>query len=250
MIGEVSLVMPMAGRGSRFAEGYGGCPKPLISIGARPFFWWAVESVARAAPVRDLTFVVLDEHCRNYALDRHIQDYYPAATIVALPEVTAGAAETAWHGIRRIGRGRPVLVNDCDHAFLCPTLRALTLALAGNVEGGFLCFRSQNPAYSYVRIGVDGAITATVEKQVASAFAIAGCYVFSSSETFLAAYDDYRSSCLYPELFLSGIYNNMLSRGAEVAMTEIERHFPFGTPAELAELDVDALKAAFRDNHV
>ena len=87
--------MPMAGRGSRFFENGFVMPKPLIEINDRPFFYWATQSIAKFVDCADITFVVLEEHIRDHAIDREIKTYYPDAKIVALPEVTEGAAITA-----------------------------------------------------------------------------------------------------------------------------------------------------------
>src|ERR1700748_2741905 len=95
----LSLVMPMAGRGSRFTRQGRLTPKPLIEIAGRPAFAWAVESVRQAVEVGEMVFVVLDEHVRDHAIDAAILARYPDARIVALPQVTSGAAETAAIGI-------------------------------------------------------------------------------------------------------------------------------------------------------
>lgn len=85
---KLHLVMPMAGRGSRFFENGFVMPKPLIEINDRPFFYWATQSIAKFVDCADITFVVLEEHIRDHAIDREIKTYYPNAKIVALPEVT------------------------------------------------------------------------------------------------------------------------------------------------------------------
>ena len=95
---KLHLVMPMAGRGSRFFENGFVMPKPLIEINDRPFFYWATQSIAKFVDCADITFVVLEEHIRDHAIDREIKTYYPNAKIVALPEVTEGAAITALRG--------------------------------------------------------------------------------------------------------------------------------------------------------
>ena len=81
----LTLVMPMAGRGARFARRGMLEPKPLIMLAARPFFAWAVESVLRVAPVRRMIFVVLEEHCRAHRIDRRVVELYPEATVIAIP---------------------------------------------------------------------------------------------------------------------------------------------------------------------
>ena len=111
--------MPMAGRGSRFFENGFVMPKPLIEINDRPFFYWATQSIAKFVDYADITFVVLEEHIRDHAIDREIKTYYPDAKIVALPEVTEGAAITALRGTESLPDDEPLLFNDCDHLFLC-----------------------------------------------------------------------------------------------------------------------------------
>ena len=42
---KLHLILPMAGRGSRFFENGFVCPKPLIEINGKPFFYWAARSI-------------------------------------------------------------------------------------------------------------------------------------------------------------------------------------------------------------
>lgn len=239
---ELALVMPMAGRGSRFSRRGEPLPKPLIELSGRPFFWWAAESVRRIAPVAETVFVVLEEHIRRFGIDAAVGTYYPDARIVALPDVTAGAAETAALGVQALRGTGPVALCDCDHAFDCGETEGLVGSLRGGVDAALLCFSSSDPAYSYARIGADGAVDGTVEKQAASPFAIAGCYLFASPSTYLDAYSDYRSNCPYDEYFVSGVYNRLIASGGKVCKHLLPRHLSFGTPEELAE--VEALGAA------
>src|SRR5882724_2770703 len=139
-----ALVMPMAGRGSRFVRNGEPLPKPLIDLSGRPFFWWAVQSVRKFSPLRELLFVVLEEHCQEFGLDRRILGFFPEASILRLPEVTSGAAETARLGIEALRADGPIAINDCDHAFLCPSLAAFAERTATAAAGSLLCFRSNS----------------------------------------------------------------------------------------------------------
>ena len=62
----------------RFPNGF-VCPKPLIEINGKPFFYWAARSVEKFVDCADLTFVVLEEHIRDFAIDEKIKAYWPAA---------------------------------------------------------------------------------------------------------------------------------------------------------------------------
>ena len=95
---KLHLILPMAGRGSRFFENGFVCPKPLIEIAGKPFFYWAARSIEKYVDCADLTFVVLEEHIRDFAIDAKIKAYWPDARIIALPAVTEGAAITALRG--------------------------------------------------------------------------------------------------------------------------------------------------------
>lgn len=244
----LNLVMPMAGRGSRFARQGIHEPKPLIDLGGKPFFWWAVESVRRAAPLGELVFVILEEHVREWALDRSIRDFYPTATVLAIPEVTSGSAETAALGVAALKGTGPLAINDCDHAFVASGLEAVIRDLEQDTAGTLMTFRADSPNYSFVRLAPDGSVSGTVEKEVASPFAIAGCYLFRSPALFTQQYHAYVENCPYNELFISGMYNQMLAEGKLVSKLVLDQHFAFGTPDEYVAVEARLLRelAAWR----
>ena len=76
---KLHLILPMAGRGSRFFENGFVCPKPLIEIHGKPFFYWAARSIEKFVDCADVTFVVLEEHIREFAIDQKIRACWPAA---------------------------------------------------------------------------------------------------------------------------------------------------------------------------
>jgi NDP-sugar pyrophosphorylase family protein len=247
---ELALVMPMAGRGSRFARAGQALPKPMIELHGRPFFWWAAESVLRPlaaagrAP-REIVAVVLEEHVAEHGIDAALRAHYPGAKVVVLPEVTEGAAETARIGIEALAADGPVAVQDCDHAFACPDLPELADALEGGLDAALMCFRADTPHFSYLRLDAAGAVSGTVEKQVASPFAIAGCYLFAGQGPFAEGLARFRDANPYDELFLSGVVDALARGGAgRVGFRELARHFPFGTPEEVARLDPLAMARA------
>jgi hypothetical protein len=215
-------------------------PKPLIELHGRPFFWWSAQSVLRLTPVRETVFVVLQEHVDRFAIDRRIRQYYPTATVVPIAEVTSGAAETAALGIAALAAPGPVAINDCDHAFIAPPIDKLIERLNQGLAGAVMTFQSSNPGFSYVRLDPHGQVTGTVEKQVVSDQAIAGCYLFADSAQFGNLLRDYTSVCPYPELFVSGMYNLLAERAARIERVELARHVPFGTPEEFGRVTATA----------
>ena len=61
----LQIVIPMAGRGSRFASAGYTVPKPLIPVGGRPMIEWIIENIRPARPHR-FTFLCLAEHLDRY----------------------------------------------------------------------------------------------------------------------------------------------------------------------------------------
>ena len=231
---KLHLILPMAGRGSRFFDDGFISPKPLIEINGKPFFYWAARSIEKFVDCADLTFVVLEEHIRDFAINARIREFWPEARIVALPAVTEGAAITALRGSESLPEGEPLLFNDCDHLFYCKAFNDFCAAgqFAGGPAGALLTFESDSPAYSYLQYDENGNVCHTVEKQVVSHDAICGAYYFRDKATYAAALEEYLHHCDYKEYFVSGVYNVLAARGQRVAGFACDLHLPFGTPAE------------------
>lgn len=85
----------------------------------------------------------------------------------------------------------------------------------------------------------------TVEKQVVSHDAICGAYYFKNKQLYASACAEYLHHCDYKEFFVSGIYNVLADRGADLRGFATDLHLPFGTPAEYAQAEQEANKAAF-----
>lgn len=230
---KIHLIMPMGGKGSRFKDRGFDFPKPLISIHDRPFFFWAVQSVAKFVDVADITFVVLKEHVEKYQIDREIRNYYPDARIHVIPEVLNGAVLTCLEGIREIHDDAPVLFNDCDHLFRCGQFNEFCRkGCQESPDGILLTFESDEPKYSFLEYDQTGRVIRTVEKQVISHDAICGAYYFKNADLFREATEEYLKKCAYSEYFVSGVYNVMADNGKEIRYARVDYHVPFGVPEE------------------
>ncbi len=230
----LTLVMPMAGRGSRFSIlGYSE-PKPLIQLDKKPFFWWATESIINSTSEEiSLIYVILQEHADKYALDKKILNYYPSASVIKIPNVTSGALETAMIAVAEAEIAAPIIINDCDQFFEAKKLDFFIKDLKTGILDGFLCnFHSELGCYSYAKYTADGVLEATAEKNKISKNAIAGAYGFSSPNFLNSFYSKYKNECSYDELFISGVFNLMVRSGGLIRGLDLDRHISFGTPEE------------------
>jgi dTDP-glucose pyrophosphorylase len=229
---QVVMIMPMAGRGSRFFKQGITNPKPLIEIAGKPFFYWATLGVIRELPMVKLVYVVLMDHVEKFQIDRKILDYFPHATIICIDEVTSGALETAMKARSTVDPDAALIINDCDHAFMYSQLRLACHSLFNGLDGFLSHFHSDKSHFSYAKYSKDGLLIRTAEKQVISNLAIAGIYGFRNFQIFGNASERYVTNCPYSELFISGVYNEMLNLNARINGLLIDNHVPFGTPDE------------------
>ena len=100
------LIMPMGGAGTRFFNNGYDCPKPLLLLQGKPFFYWSARSVLSCCQVESLTFVVLQEHIDRFDIDKRILEYFPQAKIVSLPKVLPGA-------VPNLERSNPLAMSSC-----------------------------------------------------------------------------------------------------------------------------------------
>jgi len=223
--------MPMAGRGSRFGvEGY-DLPKPLIQIAGKPLFYWATIGFIRELPKASLVYIVLQEHVDAFQIDERIKNFFPHAKIIAIPEVTSGALETVLRAHSLIAQGA-VVVCDCDNAFQFKQLSAAYASLQSGADGFLSHFHSNKPHFSYALYSQDGRLLKTVEKSVISNRAIAGIYGFRNVQILTNAASSYKINCPYPELYLSGVYNELVSAQSRVVGFDLDFLIPLGTPEE------------------
>jgi NDP-sugar pyrophosphorylase family protein len=241
----MKLAVMAAGRGSRFLSKGIATPKPLVKFHGRPLFWWAVESALSGISFDGLYFAVLRDHVLNHQIDKVILSYYPNATINILDEVTSGAAQTASIMAKQINdTDQSIVFIDSDLAFEFeepPYFVTFDDSSENKLIAGLCVFQSKNPAYSYLEFDVEGKVLGTVEKMVVSDKAIAGAYFFSSVKLFLSMYEGYEEGCPYNELYMSGLYNEIINKGGEIIMMPLKTHLSLGTPEELLLADSQSL---------
>lgn len=233
---KMHLIMPMAGRGSRFAHVGFDYPKPLINIYDKPFFYWSTRSIEAFVELESIDFVVLKEHVDNFSIDKAIKEYFPKARLHVLDEVTKGAVITCLNGIEFIDDNNPVVFNDCDHLFKSSGFNSFCagdyLFGKNEIDGALLTFFSDEPKYSFVKKDASQNVIMTAEKEVISNEAICGCYYFKDVLTFKEASSEYLKTCKYSEFFMSGVYNTLIEKNMIVKSIPTDFHVPFGVPDE------------------
>jgi NDP-sugar pyrophosphorylase family protein len=216
----LNIVIPMAGRGSRFAQAGYRDPKPLIPVGGKPMIQWVIENVRPARPHRFI-FCVLAEHLERYAgVEKLLKTLAPGCVIVPVSQVTEGAACTVLLAREHIHNGDPLMTANSDQFVEMEIDTYLQHGDRTGHDGFIMTFGSDHPKWSYCRMGGGGLVAEVVEKQVVSREATVGIYNFARGADFVAAADRMiaRNLRVNNEFYVAPCYNQMIEGGNKISV--------------------------------
>jgi dTDP-glucose pyrophosphorylase len=235
----VNIVMPMAGRGSRFAQIGVVTPKPLIDVRGKPMYAWATDALPLALASR-LIFICLAEHLADRALEQDIRARYAQYNplVVPLEQVTEGQACTVLAARQWIDNDEPLLIFNAD-TYCRTTLATALQSLPPSVDGVLDVFRAGGDRWSFARIDEQGRVLETAEKRRISDWATTGLYYFRRGADFVRHADQMiaegdRSN---REFYVAPIYNRMIAEGADVRANPVDDVWVLGTPEDLAHFE-------------
>ena len=233
----MNIVLPMAGRGSRFADVGYRVPKPMIEVKGKPMYAWAMDSLPLALAKR-VIFICLEEHLRGFGLEEDIRRRYAALdpVIVPLSKVTQGQACTVLEAREHLDSEQPLIIYNADTWCRTDLERSLP-ALAPGVAGVLGVFQAPGDKWSFARTDATGAVVEVAEKRRISEWACTGLYHFTSGAEFVRhadamIADDERVN---REFYVAPIYNRLISAGRQVRIDVAEEVGVLGTPEDLAE---------------
>lgn len=233
---RLNIVMPMAGLGSRFRDAGFNKPKPLIEVRGRPMYAWATESLPLEKASR-LIFILLASQPEFADLQKDIESRYANhhPVVLSVPELTAGQAITVLRAKELVNNDEPLLIHNADTAFDVDGNWA-GQALAENLDGALLVFRSGEKRWSFSRENQECFVEEVREKEVISPWATTGTYWFRRGSDFVqAAEARFRSGRREAsEFYVGPLYNDLIAKGAKVRNFAISKLYCFGTPEDLA----------------
>jgi dTDP-glucose pyrophosphorylase len=238
-VSVLQIVVPMAGRGSRFATAGYTIPKPLIPVGGRPMIHWIIENV-RPRRAHQFTFICLAEHLEKFSeVPAALKGICPGCHIISVETVTQGAACTVLLAKEIINSDNPLMIANSDQIVDLDINEYLAAADAPDVGGLIMTFWADHPKWSYCRMRPDNSVCEVVEKQVVSNEATVGIYNFRKGRDFVRAAEQMIAKDLRVngEFYVAPTYNPLIAEGAKIitARTGTERNgmYGLGIPEDL-----------------
>ena len=250
----LNIVIPMAGRGSRFASAGFTDPKPLIPLHGVPMIRLVIANLAPKVPHRFI-FICQREHYHAYGLDTLLPQWTVDPQVILLDGVTEGAACTVLAARELIDNDEPLMIANSDQYVATSIDDYLDDMTARELDGLIMTMTANDPKWSFASTTPDGMVTKVVEKQVISDDATVGIYNFAHGRDFVAAADDMIADGerVNGEFYVAPVYNRMVTSKHRIGIfgigTDGNGMHGLGTPADLAEflalpLSIKAAQAA------
>lgn len=235
----LNIVIPMAGRGSRFAkEGYTD-PKPLIPLAGKRMIEVVINNLRPACPHRFI-FICQNQHLADYDLQQKLCEWAPGAVVIGIDGVTEGAACTVLKAKDYIDNADPLMIANSDQWVDVDINNYLAYMDEHALEGLIMTMKADDAKWSYARVEANGRVSEVVEKVVVSDEATVGIYNYRRGSSFVEKAEkmianDERSN---GEFYVAPVYTYMYREDdASIGVYNIGREadgmYGLGIPSDL-----------------
>jgi dTDP-glucose pyrophosphorylase len=231
----LTIVVPMAGRGSRFADAGYKDPKPLIPVKGVPMIKLVIENLRPSRPHR-FVFICQREHVRAYGLKTRLRGWAPGCEIIQLDGITEGAACSVLTAEAFLD-DTPLMIANSDQ-YLDVSIDDYLEAMVG-LDGMIMTMTAHDPKWSFVAVDPRGYATQLAEKVPISDEATVGLYNFARGRDFAAAAREMiaRDLRVNGEFYVAPVYNMLIEKGAKFGIynigSEAAGMYGLGVPADL-----------------
>lgn len=238
MIKPLSLLIPAAGKGSRFSDIGIDIPKPLISIWEIPMLLWVITNF----PLQPQDKVVVLSQS-SHAVPTKLRDFLMNVNfVVEFVEIdywTDGPAHSLEILLSNVAPDSPVICANSDQ-FVFEGLDSFTDAVRqGNTDGQILTMEASSNAWSYVGRAANGRVNRVIEKVEISKEATVGVYGWSTSTICRDALAWQRSigQKVNNEFYVAPSYHHLITQNLEISTHSVGIHgegvHGLGTPSDL-----------------
>lgn len=179
----LNIVIPMAGRGSRFAEAGFTDPKPFIPVAGIPMIELVINNLRPTEPHRFI-FICQQSHLTRYGYLERLTMMAPGCQVIGLDHYTDGAACSVLYAAPFIDNASPLLIANADQWISARIDHFLCELYNQKLDGLVMTMQSDDPKWSYACLDPQGMVTAVVEKEVVSEEATVGIYAFKRGSDF------------------------------------------------------------------
>ncbi len=229
---NLTVLIPMAGAGSRFSQAGYTFPKPLIEVRNKAMIQVVVENLNIDA---NYIFVVQKKHREKYSLDAMLSLIAPNCKIVEVDGMTEGAACTALLAKDLIDNEKPLFFANSDQFVEWDSNEFFYKMNESKADGGIVTFKATHPKWSFAELDDSGYVTKVAEKNPISDNATVGFYYWKKGSDFVRFAEsmiekDIRTN---NEFYVCPVFNEAIQEKLQIKSFEVEGMWGLGTPEDL-----------------
>ena len=234
----LNIVIPMAGRGSRFAEAGYKDPKPLIPVHGKPMIQVVVENLTPKCEHRFI-FICQNQHIKDYDLEPKLKSMAKNVEIIGIDGITEGQVCTVLKAKDLINNDEPLMTANSDQYIDFDINDYLSVMDNQKLDGLIMTMKANDPKWSYAKTDENGFVTETAEKKVISEDATVGIFNFRRGRDLVRAAeqmiaDDIRVN---NEFYTCPCYNYLIKKGKKIGIygigEEYNGMYGLGIPKDL-----------------
>ncbi|MFO0669370.1 MAG: NTP transferase domain-containing protein [Polyangiaceae bacterium] len=237
-------VIPMAGRGQRFADRGYTDPKPHIDTAGAPMI---AQALACLPVPSQRVLVAQREHAEDARFKKTVAELPSPTRIIELDRVTEGQACTAALGIEGLPADQPVLFAPCDTGYVYDVEALQKLEASGDYDLVVFAAKGHLPAiwrpqmYGWMEVGADRNVRRVAVKKLVDGVpaneqqVVTGTFLFKDVATYQREYDALLAANdrVNNEFYIDTIARRMVESGKRVIAFTVDKYMPWGTPEEL-----------------
>lgn len=238
MKNKMTIIITMAGLGSRFRKVGYTCPKYMIEAKGKTLFEWSMDSLLEYnGYASKYVFVVrkeddstsfIYEKCKKYNI-KNIE-------IIELENMTDGQATTCMLAMPYCNMDDSIMVYNIDTYVEPGELKYEDISGDGYIP----CFHASGDHWSFAKLDKSGNVIEVREKERISDNCTLGAYYFSTARLYSKLYNEYyedNNNIEKNEKYIAPLYNYMVKKGMKVTISIVdeEKVHVLGTPEELKE---------------
>lgn len=229
----LNIVIPMAGRGSRFADAGYVMPKPLIDVLGHPMIEYVTRNIKPNCEHRFI-YICQEEHLKKYGLAEELRKMSPGCEIITIDHITEGAACTVLLAEKFIDNDDSLMIANSDQ-FVDTDINEY-LGSMGEKDGLIMTMPADDPKWSFIKYDEEGNVTMVREKEVISNEATVGIYNYKRGKDFVKYAHQMidKNIRVNNEFYVAPVYNEMIEDGMKIGFCNVgAKMFGLGIPEDL-----------------
>ena len=234
---KCNILIPMAGRGSRFEEQGYTDKKPFIDVNGKPMIHRVIENLGMEFD-KEYMFILI---CLQEDYDKYDFTQFEKVIghnsydVVILDDITEGAAQTVLTAKHLINDDTPLMTMNSDQLVDWDIERLFEMC--EQFDGVIPCFYGEGNAWSYARTLDNGYVQEVAEKKQISKYATAGYYYWKKGSDFVKYAEQMikDNSRTNGEFYVAPVYNWAVRDGKRVGVFMVDKCYSLGTPEDLQE---------------